>query len=109
MHVGGHARALALAGRRPEALAVREELRQRALREFVGPGARLMMISLDFDDEDAAAALLQENIDAMTGPTAIVTSVVRELSGLLDHPRLGPLVRQLTLWATSPVGRGGGY
>jgi hypothetical protein len=30
----------------------------------------------------------------------IVTTVVRELTPLLDHPRLGPLVRGLTLWAT---------
>jgi hypothetical protein len=36
------------------------------------------------------------NVDAMTGPTAIVTTVVRELEPLLDHPRLGPLVRRLT-------------
>jgi len=39
----------------------------------------------------------------MTGPTAIVTTVVRELTPLLDHPRLGPLVRRLTLWETRPT------
>jgi len=33
--------------------------------------------------------------DAMTGPTAIVTTVARELAPLLDHSRLGPLVRRL--------------
>jgi hypothetical protein len=104
--VGMYARALALAGRRVEALALREELRQRTTREYIGPGARLMMIGLDLDDEDKTAALLRENIDAMTGPTAIATTVVRELAQLLDHPRLGPLVRRLTFWATSPVGRG---
>ena len=101
--VGLYARTLALAGRRAEALAVREELRQRASREYVGPVARLMMLPLDLDDEDAIAALLRENIDAMTGPTAIATTVIRELTALLDHPRLGPLVRQLTYWATAPV------
>ena len=42
------------------------------------------------------------NIDAKTGPTAIVTTVVRELEPFLDHPRLGPLIRQLTLWVTRP-------
>jgi hypothetical protein len=62
-----------------------------------------MMISLDRDDEDAMAAVLRENVDAMTGPTAITTTVARELTALLDHPRLGPLVRQLTFWVTSPV------
>lgn len=65
-------------------------------------GARLMMVGLDLDDVDATAALLRANVDAMTGPTAIVTSVVRELEPLLGHPRLGPLVRGLTLWATRP-------
>ena len=103
--VGLHARALAHAGRRAEALGLREELRERAAREYIGPGARLMMVSLDLDDEEKTAALLRENIDAMTGPTAIVTTVTRELEPLLDHPRLGPLVRELTLWATSPARR----
>jgi hypothetical protein len=97
--LGMYARALAVAGRRDEALTLREELRQRAQREYVGPAAMLMMIGLDLEDEAALASLLQDNIDAMTGPTAIVTTVIRELEPLLDHPRLGPLVRRLTLWA----------
>jgi serine/threonine-protein kinase len=100
---GMYARALALAGRREEALSVRAELRERATREYVGPAAMLMMIGLDLDDEAATAALLEANVEAMTGPTAIVTTVVRELIPLLDHPRLGPLVRRLTLWATRPA------
>jgi TolB-like protein len=100
--VGIYARALALAGRRDEALVLREELRERARHEYVGPAAMLMMVGLDLDDEEAMAALLQANIDAMTGPTAIVTTVVRELEPLLEHPRLGPLIRRLTLWATRP-------
>ena len=100
--VGLYARALMLAGRREEALALRAELRERAQREYVGPAAMLMMVGLDLDDEAATTALLQANIDAMTGPTAIVTTVARELEPLLDHPRLGPLVRRLTLWATRP-------
>jgi eukaryotic-like serine/threonine-protein kinase len=100
--VGMYARALALAGRREEALALRAELRDRAQREYVGPAAMAMMIGLDLDDEAATAALLQANVEAMTGPTAIVTTVVRELTPLLDHPHLGPLVRRLTLWATRP-------
>ena len=100
--VGMYSRALWLAGRRDEALAIRDELRSRAQREYVGPAAMLMMVGLDIDDEEATAALLQQNVDAMTGPTAIVTTVVRELEPLLDHPRLGPLVRRLTLWVTRP-------
>ena len=101
--VGMYARALALAGRRDEALALRAELRERAQREYVGPAAMAMMIGLDLGDEAATAALLEANIAAMTGPTAIVTTIVRELAPLLDHPRLGPLVRRLTLWATRPA------
>jgi len=102
--LGMMGRSLALAGRLDEARGIREELRERAQHEYVGPAARLMLIGLDLDDEDATAALLRENIEAMTGPTAIVTTVVRELAleRLLDHPRLGPLVRRLTLWATAP-------
>jgi hypothetical protein len=102
--VGMYARALALAGRRDEALALLDELRERARHEYVGPAAMLMMVGLGLDDDDATAALLRANIDAMTGPTAIVTTVARELVPLLDHPRLGPLVRGLTLWATRPPG-----
>jgi len=101
--VGMYARALALAGRRDEALTLRAELRERTQREYVGPAAMAMMIGLDLDDEEATAVLLEANIEAMTGPTAIVTTVVRELAPLLDHPRLGPLVRRLTLWATRPA------
>jgi hypothetical protein len=100
--VGMYARALALAGRREEALAARAELRDRAQHEYVGPAAMLMMVVLDLDDEAATAALLEANIEAMTGPTAISTTVARELTPLLDHPRLGPLVRRLTLWSTRP-------
>jgi len=101
--VGMYGRVLAMAGRREEALALRAELRDRAQREYVGPAAMLLMGCLDPDDEAATAALLEANIEAMTGPTAIVTTLVRELTPLLDHPRLGPLVRRLTLWETRPT------
>ena len=101
--IGLYSRALALAGRRDEALLLREELRARAEREYIGPASFLMMVVLGLHDEEATAALLQENIEAMTGPTAIVTTVARELTPLLSHVRLGPLVRKLTLWSTAPV------
>jgi hypothetical protein len=101
--VGLYARALALAGRRAEALVLREELRERAGHEYIGPAAMLMMVGLDLDDEAATAALIEANVTVMTGPVAIATTVARELEPLLDHPRLGPLVRRLTLWATSPL------
>ena len=98
--VGLYVRGLALAGRREQALAARAELIERAEREYIGPAALLMTIVLDLDDEAAATAVLQANVDAMTGPTTIVTTVVRELTPWLDHPRFGPLLRRLTLWAT---------
>ncbi len=101
--VGLYARALALAGRRAEALGLREELRERARREYVGPAAMLMMVGLDLDDEAATAALIEANVAVMTGPVAIATTVARELEPLLDHPRLGPAIRRLTLWATRPM------
>jgi hypothetical protein len=95
-------RAFALAGRVEEARRVEQELRERGKREYVGTAAGLMQIGLDLEDEEATAAMLRHNIEAETGPTAIVTTVVRELEPLLDHPRLGPLVRRLSLWATAP-------
>jgi serine/threonine-protein kinase len=98
--VGLHARGLALAGRREEALTLRAQLQERAQHEYIGPAAFLMTIVLDKEDEGSAAELLQANVDAMTGPTTIVTTVARELRPWLDHPRLGPLIRRLTLWAT---------
>jgi eukaryotic-like serine/threonine-protein kinase len=99
---GMYARALALAGHRDEALALRAELRERSTREYVGPAAFLMMVGLGLDDEAETTALLEANVAAMTGPTAIFTTVARELEPLLDHPRLGPHIRRLTYWATRP-------
>jgi hypothetical protein len=61
-----------------------------------------MMIGLDLDDDAATAALIEANVEAMTGPTAISTTILRDLESLLGHPRLGPLVRRLTFWATRP-------
>ena len=98
--VGLYARGLAIGGRRAEALATRADLIARAEREYIGPAARLMTIALDLEDEAAAAAVIQANVDAMTGPVTIATTVTRELMPLLDHPRLGPLIRRLTLWVT---------
>ena len=100
--VGLYVRELTMAGRREEALSVRAELIERSKREYVGPGAMLTTIALDLEDEAAAARLIQANIDAGTGPVTIATTVVRELTPLLDHPLLGPLIRQLTFWATPP-------
>jgi hypothetical protein len=53
-------------------------------------------------NEEEIAAALRVNIDAGTGPTTLALSVDRELDALLSHPRLGPLVRQLSLYARHP-------
>ena len=39
---------------------------------------------------------------AMPTTRAHLGLAVRELTPYFDHPRLGPLIRQLTLWATRP-------
>jgi hypothetical protein len=100
--VGVHGRTLALAGRRHEALAVRDELTDRARTEYIGPVAFLMMIGRDLGDDDATATLLRSNVEAESGPVAIYLTVAPELELLLTHPRLGPLVRQLSLYAERP-------
>ncbi|HEU4879582.1 MAG TPA: hypothetical protein VFT21_09015, partial [Gemmatimonadaceae bacterium] len=48
------------------------------------------------------AEALRVNIAAGTGPTTLALSVDRELDALLSHPTLGPLVRQLSLYARHP-------
>ena len=100
--LGQLGRTLALAGRRDEALAIRAELEERAQKEYVGPVAFLVTISLDLGDEEATAALLRRNIEAETGPASMYITLRRELEPLLAHPRLGPLVRQLSLYAQWP-------
>ena len=96
--IGLHSRALAMDGRREEAIALRDVLRERARSEYVGPAAMLMMLVLDLEDEAAAAVLLQANVDAMTGPTALYTTVSTELRPLLEHPRLAAVVQRMTLY-----------
>jgi len=60
------------------------------------------MIGLDLGDDDATAMLLRSNVEAETGPVAIYLSVSPELELLITHPRLGSLVRQLSLYAQRP-------
>ncbi|MGD0483160.1 MAG: hypothetical protein ABSB58_00750 [Gemmatimonadales bacterium] len=60
------------------------------------------MIEAVLGEQTALADVLRRNIEAGTGPTAPSTAVARELAPLLTHLRLGPLVRQLTLYAERP-------
>ena len=61
-----------------------------------------MIVVLGLDDEDAAAALLPANSEAVTGQTAIVTTVARDLLPVLSPVRLGTLVRRQTRWSKTP-------
>lgn len=94
-------RALVRLGRVDEARAIVEEVRARSAIEYIADSFWLGPALLDGDD-NAMEAAIRLNIDAGTGPTTLGISVDRELEALLPHPRLGPLVRQLTLYAQMP-------
>jgi serine/threonine-protein kinase len=94
-----HARILMLAGRRDEALALRNELTSATNPVYVGPIVTLLFAIVD-GDRDGIAAALRQNIDAGTAATTIaISGVDRELTTLLGDTRLGPLIRQLSLFA----------
>jgi serine/threonine-protein kinase len=93
-------RALMQLGRVAEARVIAAALRARARSEYIGESVWLG-IALFEGDERAIAEALRLNIDAGTGPTTQAISIDRELKALLPHPRLGPLVRQLSLYAES--------
>ena len=94
-------RALVRLGRLDEARALEEEVRVRAATEYVAESFWLGPALLS-GDVDATVEALRVNIDAGTGPTTLSISVDRELEALLPHPRLGPLVRRLSLYARRP-------
>ena len=93
-------RALMRLGRVAEARVIVASLRTRAATEYIGESAWLGPALLD-GDETAIAAAIRLNIEAGTGPTTLSIYVDRELEALLPHPTLGPLVRQLALYAES--------
>jgi tetratricopeptide (TPR) repeat protein len=87
-------------GRVEEARAVMATLRARAATDYVGESVWLGPVLLD-GDENAIAETIRLNIDAGTGPTTLACTVDDELNALLTHPRLGPLIRRLSLYAES--------
>ena len=96
------ARLLHQAGRRAEALAIRDELRTRAASEFVSEAAFLWMMGLDLGDEEALARGLQTaatESSSMQQQAFVPAAVIRAAAA---HPRLGPLVRQLPFVAKWP-------
>jgi len=86
------------AGKPAEARALRRELEQREQHAYVGPIGYLV-IDVALGDEDAIAASLQKCLAAKTGPLTYAPTLGRDLQDLLEHPRLGPLVRQASLFA----------
>jgi len=88
-------RALMRLGRTDEAQALGTEVRARSTSEYVADTYWLNE-ALFRNDEDAIEAALRMNM--ASGGTTLGISVDRELADLLPHPRLGPLVRQLTLF-----------
>ncbi|MDB4881651.1 MAG: protein kinase [Gemmatimonadetes bacterium] len=94
-------RALMRLGRVTEARAIVDDIRVRATTEYIAESFWLGPALLD-GDEDAIAEAVQRNIHAATGPTTLAISVDLELEALLSHRRLGPLVRQLSLYAQRP-------
>ena len=91
-------RALHKLGRIGEASAIVDDISVRARTEYIAESFWLGPALLN-EDEDQIEAALRLNIDAGTGPTTLSISVDRELEALLPHPRLGPLVRQLSLYS----------
>jgi serine/threonine protein kinase/tetratricopeptide (TPR) repeat protein len=91
-------RALRKLGRAEEARVILDDVRSRAQTEFIAESFWLAPALLDGNEEAIEAALVL-NIQAGTGPTTLSISVDVELDALLPHPRLGPLVRQLSLYA----------
>jgi serine/threonine-protein kinase len=94
-------RGLVRLGRTAEAHAIFDELLERETKEYIGESVWLAPALLN-GDEDVTEAAIRLNIEAGTGPTTLSISVDRELDALLAHPRLGPLVRQLSLYAQRP-------
>jgi TolB-like protein/Tfp pilus assembly protein PilF len=97
-------RALLRLGRLEEARATIAGIHARAATEYIGENVWLALAVLE-GDEDAIAAALRLNIDAGTGPTTLAVSIDQELKALLTHPRLGPLVRRLSLYEERPDSR----
>jgi tetratricopeptide (TPR) repeat protein len=93
------ARLLMLAGRRDDALALRAGIAAIQDARYIGPIVPLLFSIVD-GNTDAIAEAVQQNIDAGTGATTIaISGVDRELTKLLGDARVGPLIRQLSLFA----------
>jgi hypothetical protein len=72
------------------------------MRDFCVRQSALIM-DIAAQDEERIAEVLRLNVEAGTGPASAAVMMDVELEAMLTHPRLGPLVRQLSLYAERPV------
>jgi eukaryotic-like serine/threonine-protein kinase len=95
----GHA--LAAAGRRDEALAIRAEIEASGARTYVGPAVTLGL-DLALGDEALIEETLRRAIRAGAGSTTLSAALGGDLARLRTHPRLGPLADRMLLLAKRP-------
>lgn len=84
-----------------EARALLDELLVQEEKQYIGTIVWLGPALL-IGDEETIETVLRRNIEEGAGPTTLSISVDRELEALLTHPRIGPLVRQSSLYAQHP-------
>jgi serine/threonine-protein kinase len=90
-----HALALWRAGRHDEARRVAGEVRATgAIHDYAG-----LIAEIYFADEARLEALLRAAVAREAGAISLATTVGPELEPLYQHPRLGPVARQLTTYA----------
>jgi tetratricopeptide (TPR) repeat protein len=88
-------------GRTGDAEAIRDEMRARSLTQYTGAWPELT-VAMCSGDEAVIAGELRHQLADGTGPTSLSCVVDVELEALIAHPRLGPLIRQLSLYAQNP-------
>ena len=88
------------ADRAAEARALADELQERfAAHPYAG-----VIATIRLGDEARLAAALEHAVAMDVAVPSLSTTVRPELDALLGHPRLGPLVRRLNLYACAPGG-----
>ncbi len=90
--------ALAFAGEYAEAQTLADLLRA----DPTAPAWAQLLSSVSLGDEERLMHALRCAVDGGVGSMTISTTIMLELDALLPHPRLGPLVRRLTLYERHP-------
>jgi serine/threonine-protein kinase len=89
---------LAFAGEAAEARALADLL----LTDSMAPPSTQLVASVRLGDETRLMNALQRAVDGGVGSMTLSTTIMLELDALVPHPRLGPLVRRLTLYEKHP-------